>query len=410
MPRRNAQPHYNERPNADGSISRFVYPTINGKPCWRKIPEDGKWDGLRGYRRFLAKVIEEETNKNEGSKVTFEAVALKWLNVRQRTRAAGTAYLDSKNLHSTLIPRFGAKRYSEIERDDVQQMVFDLIPERLQRSTMQHILKTFRMVIKWQCRNDKIVYNADLTADLEYPRIDPNEDEAREGRALTVDEINALLEALPPQWHSLIQIMILTGLRIGEALAMQWKYYHKDGNGAGYYEVERQLNFNRDLVTPKTDGSRARVRLGAKAIAILDNHRTTQAKLRLRYPNWLDHDDPHIFPAEPIFTDNSQTTLSRYQPTDLGQVLNSTQVRRHLHRATTAAGLGTIRPHDFRHTHASMLIAKGANIKAVSHRLRHTSIQTTLNIYGHLYPDDQQAVADIADQVFKFEQNCNEKV
>ena len=77
-----------------------------------------------------------------------------------------------KNLNRILIPRFGAKRYSEIERDDVQQMVFDLIPERLQRSTMQHILKTFRMVIKWQCRNDKIVYNADLTAGLEFPRID----------------------------------------------------------------------------------------------------------------------------------------------------------------------------------------------------------------------------------------------
>ena len=55
-----------------------------------------------------------------------------------------------------------------------------------------------------------------------------------------------------------------------------------------------------------------------------------------------------------------------------------------------------------------MLIAKGANIKAVSHRLRHTSIQTTRNIYGHLYPDDQQAVTDIADQVFKFEQKSSD--
>ena len=402
MPRRNAQPHYNERPNADGSISRFVYPTINGKPCWRKIPEDGKWDGLRGYRRFLAKVIEEETNKNEGSKVTFEAVALTYLDLRQRTRAAGTALLDKSHL-KILIPRFGAKRYSEIERDDVQQMVFDLIPERLQRSTMKHILKTFRMVIKWQCRNDKTVYNADLTADLEYPRIDPGEDKAREGRALTVDEINALIEALPYYRHPLIQIMILTGLRIGEALAMQWKYYHKDNNGAGYYEVERQLNFNKDLVVPKTDGSRAKVRLGAKAIAILDNHRTTQAKLRLKYPNWLDHDDQLIFPTEPIFTDSSQTTLIHNQPTKIGLTQFASNIRRALHLAATNAGLGTIRPHDFRHTHASMLIAKGANIKAVSHRLRHTSIQTTLNIYGHLYPDDQQAVADIADRVFKFE-------
>ena len=403
MPRRNTQPHYNERANADGSISRFVYPTINGKPCWRKIPDDGKWDGLRGYRRFLAKVIEEETNKNEGSKVTFEAVALKWLDVRQRTRAAGTAYLDSKNLHNILIPRFGAKRYSEIERDDVQQMVFDLIPERLQRSTMQHILKTFRMVIKWQSRNDKIIYNADLTADLEYPRIDPDKDKARKGRALTVDEINKLLEALPFQWHPLIQIMILTGLRIGEALAMQWKYYHKNTDGAGYYEVERQLNHNKDLVVPKTDRSRAKVRLGPKAIAILDNHRSVQVKLRLKYPGWLDHDDQLIFPTVPAFTDSSQTALSRYQPRELGQPQDHTVVRTCIHLAATNAGLGTIRPHDFRHTHASMLIAKGANIKAMSHRLRHTEIGTTLNTYGHLYPDDQQAVADIAEKVFKFE-------
>jgi len=192
-------------------------------------------------------------------------------------------------------------------------MVFDLIPERLQRSTMQHILKTFRMVIKWQCRNDKIVYNADLTADLEYPRIDPDEDKARKGRALTVDEINKLLEALHFQWHPLIQIMILTGLRIGEALAMQWKYYHKNTDGAGYYEVERQLNHNKDLVAPKTDRPRAKVRLGPKAIAILDNHRSVQVKLRLKYPGWLDHDDQLIFPTVPTFTDSSQTALSRYQ-------------------------------------------------------------------------------------------------
>jgi integrase len=404
MPRRNTLSYYKERPNKNGSISRFVYPTIDGKPCWRKIPDDGKWEGVRGYRRFLAKVIEDEANKNEGSNVTFAAVALKWLDMRQKTRAAGTALLDKSNLNTILIPRFGTKRYSKIERDDVQQMIFDLIPKRLKRSTMQHVLKTFRMVLKWQCRNDKVVYNADLTADLEYPLINPDEDKGRKGRALTVDEVKALLEALPPQWHSLIQIMTLTGLRIGEALAMQWKYYHKESDGTGYYEVERQINHNNDFVAPKTDGSRAEVRLGAMAIAILDNHRAAQAKLRLKYPNWLDHDDQLIFPTEPTFTDSSQTTLNYNQPLHLGRTQFATNVRQGIHLAATNAGLGTIRPHDFRHTHASMLIANGANIKKVSHRLRHKDIATTLNIYGHLYPDDQQAVADIADSVFKFEQ------
>jgi len=185
---------------------------------------------------------------------------------------------------------------------------------------------------------------------------------------------------------------------------MQWKYYHKDSDGAGYYEVERQINHNKDLVAPKTDGSRATVRLGPKAIAILDNHRTAQARLRLKYTNWLDHDDQLIFPTEPTFTDSSQTTLNYNQPLHLGRPQLASHIRKVIHLAATNAGLGTIRPHDFRHTHASMLIAKGANIKAVSHRLRHTDIGTTLNIYGHLCPDDQQAVADIADSVFRFEQ------
>ena len=167
----------------------------------------------------------------------------------------------------------------------MQQMVFDLVPERLQRITMISVLQTLRGVLKWQCRNDKVVYNTDLAADLEYPRIDPDDYKSRKGRALTVDVINRLLEALPFKWHPLIQIMILTGLQIGETLAMQWKYYHKDNNGAGYYDVERQLNYNQDLVAHETDGSRAKVRLGAKEIAILDKHRTTQAKLRIKYPD-----------------------------------------------------------------------------------------------------------------------------
>ena len=141
--------------------------------------------------------------------------------------------------------------------------MLDLVPERLQRVAMINVLKTLRGVIKWQCRNDKVVYNTDLAADLEYPRICPDEDRARVGRALNLYEINKLLEALPYYKHRLIQITILTGLRIGEALAIQWKYHHKDGNGTGYYEVELQINFNRDLVAPKTDGSRAKVRLGA---------------------------------------------------------------------------------------------------------------------------------------------------
>jgi integrase len=91
----------------------------------------------------------------------------------------------------------------------------------------------------------------------------------------------------------------------------------------------------------------------------------------------------------PKFTNSSRTTLDTNQFKALGRFQHTNIIRKAVRLAASKAGLGTIRPHDFRHTNASMLIAKGANIKAVSHRLRHTSIQTTLNVYGHLYLDDQ---------------------
>ena len=151
MPRRNALPHYSERTNKDGSVSRFVYPTINGKPCWRKIPDDGNWEGVRGYKRYLAKVTEEEAGKRQKSNTLFKDVAAAWLNERCKTRAGGTVLGDSKSVNNILIPRFGSTPWHDIRRSDVQDMIFDLVSSRLNRSTMQvTALKALRLIIKWQ--------------------------------------------------------------------------------------------------------------------------------------------------------------------------------------------------------------------------------------------------------------------
>ena len=71
---------------------------------------------------------------------------------------------------------------------------------------------------------------------MEYPLADIDEEE-RKGRALIPEEVDTLLEALPYQLRPLVQIMTLTALRIGEALAMQWKHYKKEEDGTGVYIV-----------------------------------------------------------------------------------------------------------------------------------------------------------------------------
>ena len=47
--------------------------------------------------------------------------------------------------------------------------------------------------------------------------------------------------------------------------------------------------------------------------------------------------------------------------------------------------------HDLRHYLASLLIASGLDVKVVQARLRHASAKTTLDTYGHLWPDADQS-------------------
>lgn len=63
------------------------------------------------------------------------------------------------------------------------------------------------------------------------------------------------------------------------------------------------------------------------------------------------------------------------------------------------AGLPPIRIHDLRHSHASMLVDMGFPPIVIRDRLGHKDIQTTLNIYSHLYPHQGQDVADALDKI-----------
>ena len=71
-----------------------------------------------------------------------------------------------------------------------------------------------------------------------------------------------------------------------------------------------------------------------------------------------------------------------------------------LQAALVRAGLPRMRFHDLRHTHASLLIAGGTHPRVIIERLGHTTISTTMDIYGHVFPSEGRAVATMLDQMF----------
>jgi integrase len=67
-------------------------------------------------------------------------------------------------------------------------------------------------------------------------------------------------------------------------------------------------------------------------------------------------------------------------------------------QARDAAGLdASVRNHDLRHAFASALISAGCSVKAVQRALGHASASTTLDIYGHLWPGDEDRIREAVD-------------
>ena len=81
------------------------------------------------------------------------------------------------------------------------------------------------------------------------------------------------------------------------------------------------------------------------------------------------------------------------------QPLRDTSIENHNKIFSTAAGLPHIRIHDFRHTHASLLVNEGINIQEIARRLGHSDVQMTWNTYSHLYPREEERAVEILNRI-----------
>lgn len=88
-----------------------------------------------------------------------------------------------------------------------------------------------------------------------------------------------------------------------------------------------------------------------------------------------------------------------YNPDDFifgkEKAFRETNLKRMLIKHYEAAGLHPIVMYGFRHSHATNLIRAGVPIKVVSKRLGHANASTTMNVYWHLFKDDESQVLDI---------------
>ncbi|MGT2755503.1 site-specific integrase [Streptococcus ovis] len=198
----------------------------------------------------------------------------------------------------------------------------------------------------------------------------------------TVKEFQQFLTLFEQEEYNiklLFTVLFFTGLRLGEALALTWKDIDFSSNTI---HITKSVYVNKGISHISTTKTKA----GTRRIVI-------NKKLSQELQHWQEH-QKHLL--EKFTSDSLTLQVFQSNPITITKNAIEKQYKRILERDNT---LKKIRIHDFRHSHASLLINQGEDYLVVKERLGHASITTTIDTYSHLYPSKQKALADKLDDL-----------
>ena len=183
----------------------------------------------------------------------------------------------------------------------------------------------------------------------------------------TLADVQRFLAHTDAKYFPLFLTVLLTGIRRGEVLGLQW----------GDVDWKRSLIWIRrslcrdfdgklTLLVPKSKGSPRAIGMPPSLAVVLHEH-------SLREPGTE---------TELVFRTKKHTPID---PDNL--------YKREFLGAIGRAGVPAFRLHDLRHLYGSVLREEGEDIKLVQEQMGHASIQTTLDIYGHIVRDTRKEVS-----------------
>jgi integrase len=355
---------------------------------------DQRWVTVRGSRRDaekkLAELLHRKYIENPASAgdVTLGEFINRWLSeYAEPSLSATTSMHYHSKLRCHIIPRLGSLPLSKLTPPVLQRHYAFLVAAGrvmdggpLSHSSVRHthviLSNVLEHALKWG-----YLYRNPAKA-VRPPRVERKE--MRVWDNIQVIQFFKEVREHPDFsiYFQLFYVDFFSGLRLSEILALKWGDVDLDSGEVGIRRTVHQLH-NGSIVyqSPKSIRSRRTIVLPGSAVEVLKRHYQAHAGYRTILGTTLKDSD-FIF-AGP--------DGRPFKPATISQAFR---------RMVRISGLPKIRFHDIRHTHASLLIKQGVNPKIIQERLGHASIQTTFDVYGHLYPGMQQVVADVFDKEF----------
>lgn len=341
-----------------------------------------KKQGFRTKKEAEVFVTETLTKKNHGyiaptnTNILFKDFITQWFNdykslsIGINTR---TNYLSRINTH--IIPKLGHYKLTDITNNIIQNFYNDLInKEKLNPSSAKKILETLNNCFKYAQKN-KLIYT--VPTEIETIKINKKEIEF-----WTEEELKFFLEEIKYTYlYTPILIASMTGVRVGELCGIRWCDIDLEN---GY------ININNQVIQDKNN----------KKLILSSILKTSTSKRSISIPKLLI---THLEGIKAQITPNKLDYVILNRQNEMCNPRNISM--EFTKKVAKYPNINQISIHSLRHTHATLLIFNGENIKVISDRLGHKDISVTLNTYTHVMEDMKKDTAKLLDSLFGATEN-----
>jgi len=332
------------------------------------------WETVRGTKKEAEKQRTELLHQLDTgmfikpSKTTFAEYLERWLQDYAKPNISPRGYERYAGIiKKYFIPEMGNIPLTQLKPEHIQGHVRTMRDHGLKPETIRFhhavIHKALQTAVKWDLLHRNAADGVDMPERSHTVRPTWDDFEVRQFLDTAKDSI----------YYALFHTALFTGMRRSELLGLKW----------GDVEIQqidvcRSLHHLKDgsyiFTQPKSEKSKRTIALSPSSILVLAEHKERQQAIRTMLGEALGRDDL-------VFS------------TPQGAPLRPNTITRAWGILAAKAGVKSIRLHDARHTHASLMLKQGIHPKIVQERLGHSTISMTLDIYSHVTPGLQEAAA-----------------
>lgn len=262
-------------------------------------------------------------------------------------------------IETKILPYFGEKKMSEITAVDIIKWQNTLLNQEYKPTYLRMI----------QNQMTAIFNHAERLYDLKdnpCKKVDKmGRANAKELNFWTKEEYEVFIQGFTESeemYRIIFQMLFWLGCRVGELLALTSEDIDLENGMVSVSKTYYRRNQTDYITSPKTESSNRKITI----------------------PDFLQKELQRFLERQ-----YGLTAEERIFP------ITDRAIQKKMKQKTELSKLKPIRVHDLRHSHIALLIEKGMQPLVIAQRVGHDSVNTTMNIYGHLYPNKQKQVADM---------------